>query len=158
MIQPTMHKLDSLGIDLNKVKKFQVLCLPENFESSTNINELHDANNAIDLSKQLRMAGLKCANSFDLGLEIGVLEKRGADLWLGVVWILEFIVVPLVVGVISSMLASKASDRLKAKKQIHLSLYLQKGDELTKIKYDGDSETLHQILSSISQDKELPRE
>ena len=156
MIQPAMHKLASLGVDLNKVKEYQILCLPENYESSTNTNELHDAGNAIDLSKQLKATGVKCANSFDLGLDIGVLEKRGADLWLGVVWVLDYVAVPLVVGVISSMLASEVYDRLKAKKQIHLSLYLQKGDELTKIKYDGDSETLGQILSSINQDKILP--
>ena len=157
MMQTEMHKLAEFGVHLNKLKDYQVLCLPENFESSESVNDLHDAGSAIDFSKQLKDIGVRCANSFDLGIEAAVIDRRSADLWLGLVWVLDYVTVPFVVGVVSSLLASSVYDKLKSKRQVHLTLYLQKEQGLTKIRYDGDSETLKQILGSIIHDS-IPAE
>ncbi len=157
MIETEMDKLRKVGISPNKLKQYQVLCLPENCERAATADELFDASGVANLSKRLKVAGLKCANSFDLGLEAGVLDRRAADLWLGLVWIMDRFAIPVFVGVASAVLTSMIHGRSKSspstiqrpRPKVHLTLRLLRGDDLTTIDYDGDPETLKQLLSGI---------
>lgn len=151
MFETELVKLREFGILPDKINEYQVLCLPENVESASSVEQLFDADDAVNLSKQLKAAGIKCGNSFDLGLECGVLERRGEDLWLGLIWIVNSIAIPLVVSTLGSILASII--RSKSKRNVHLSLYLSKSEGITKLKYDGDPETLLQLLKNVGDEK-----
>ncbi len=159
MIGFEAERLRKLGIDPARMQGYQVLCLPENFDSATSVGELLDASSSADLSKRLKVAGLKCGNSFDLGLEIGVREKRAGDVWLGVVRILEGVVVPVVLGVIAGLLTSMIERKRKSggaaegkgEAGVHVSVSVVRGESLTRIRYDGDPETLKQLLSGVGE-------
>jgi len=162
MIEFEMDKLRKVGIDSGKLREYQVLCLPENLESAGTGDELFDASSTATLSKRLKSAGLKCANSFDLGIEAGVIERQAADLWLGLVWILDKFAIPVVVGVISALLTSMIQRKSKStpscthrpEPKVHLTLHFLRGEDLTTVKYDGDPETLNQLLSGLRPDIE----
>jgi hypothetical protein len=151
------EKLHKFGIKLDNYKEYQVLCLPENVESAVTIDKLYDASDTANLSKKLKASGIKCGNSYDLGIEVGVLERRAADLWLGAIWIINNIAIPSFVNVFCNILTPMIQDRFRSafsviKKpdpQIHLSLKVLRGENYTDIKYDGDPETLKQLLNGI---------
>src|SRR3989304_7982682 len=157
MIQAEIDKLRKIGFDPEKFKEYQVLCLPENAEYAATADDLFDASGAADLSKRLKAAGLKCANSFDLKSEAKVLERRGADLWLGLVWILDSFVTPICVGVVSALLTSMMQRRSKPaisdiqqpEPKVHLKLRILRGEDVTSIDYNGDPETLNRLLNAI---------
>ena len=162
MIEVEMNKLKEFGIDLDKCKEYQVLCLPENIEDAAPTDDLFDASGTSDLYKILKSNGLKCANSFDLGIETGVLDRRAGDIWLGLVWIMDNLAIPTFVGVVSALIASKIKRNPKSttptiqrsEPKIHLDLRILQGKELT-LEYDGNPETLIQILNSIKEDNEI---
>jgi hypothetical protein len=70
--------------------------------------EMLDPTDGIVLSKWLKAAGLRCASSADLNLSPKTIERRGFDLWLGTVWVLEHAAFPIVATVISSIIRSVA--------------------------------------------------
>jgi hypothetical protein len=144
-------ELTNLGIDIDKFKEYQILCLPENLESAVNISELYDTDSSIILSKQLKIAGLKCANSFDLGIKAGTLERRNNEFWLGLIWITGNMAIPIFNGVVANLLTPNITNQSKPM-TVHISLYIQKNESLTKIKYDGDPETLIKVLNSLDSD------
>lgn len=159
-----MSALDTLQrfeVDPDRCRQYQVLCLPENIESAANRDELFDAGDTADLSKRLKAAGLRCANSYDLGIDVGVLDRRGADLWLGFVWIMDNLAIPVVVGVVSTVLASMIERKSKSTPpaiqqsvpKVHLALGLLRGDDLTTLKYKGDADTLIRVLNAIKPDE-----
>jgi len=161
MIEIEMANLKRLGIDLDKIKQYQVLCLPENIEKSDKENELFDANDSANLSKMFKKAGLNCANSYDLGLKSCVLERRSADLWFGLILILDKFAIPVIVGVISGLLTNvivKKSDSNKPvimqnrSQKIHITLFIQRDNNFIKINFDGDPLTLKNILNAINED------
>lgn len=146
-------RLKHFGIDDSILADYQILCLPENFFSAE-IEELYDANNAVQLSKVLKINSVKCANSFDLGLEPDVSILKSADAYLGLLYILDNVVIPGLVMTLSALFISKISptgEKLGKNNGtcIHVELYLPRGECL---KYDGDSETLIKILNAIKED------
>lgn len=147
MTVSTFDKLKRFGIDIQNVKELDVLCLPENIEYASSVEELYDASDANNLSKLLKEKGLKTATAYDLGVEIGILERRAADLWLGLVWVLRELALPIVVGVFSSLLANRV---LQQKSKVHITLYITREDDIASLKYDGDGETLLKILKSLN--------
>ena len=72
-----MKELEKYGLDFETLKEYQVLCLPENIETASKEDELIDTAHNANFCKLLREAGIKCANSYDLGLETVELERRG---------------------------------------------------------------------------------
>ena len=141
------NKFNKIGIDHSKFDGYQILCLPENIEYATTKDEIFEASHTVILSKLLKSGGVKCANSFDLGIESKVLIRQSSDYWLGLVWIMENVVLPIFVVLISEKLISWK----KEKSDVHITLRLPEG---TYLKYDGDPETLRQLLTGIRVTKE----
>ncbi|WP_054864591.1 hypothetical protein [Methanosarcina barkeri] len=103
------------GIDLLKCKDYQILCLPENFESDSKEN-LYDADYTSDLSKILKQSGIKCANSYDLGIDSETYERKSCDIYLGLIWVRDNFVVPILACAIYDWLKGKVNDRDSEKK------------------------------------------
>jgi len=136
------------GLTEEKLNQFDILCLPENFITASNASELFDASDAINLSKFLKMQNLLCANSFDLSLESQILERRSSEKWFGVVLIRNKIILPVFATVIGGLILNRIDGRDESD-QVHIELHLEKPEEFTRIKYDGDGETLIKVLDAI---------
>jgi hypothetical protein len=149
----TLQILKCLGIREDVLTGYQVVCLPENSLSAGSKDEWFDASDAAPLSKLLKSAGLKCANSYDLGLvDLATLDRRGEDRWFGTVWIRDYIAVPLVVGTIASLIAAEIHEHGRQGvpqpiPRVHLHLLIGSSGQITDLDYHGDGETLVRLLS-----------
>ena len=149
-----LKRLASLNLTPEQLQEYDVLILPENFDSSDN-GKKRDAQDAINLSKQLKEQGLACANSYDLGIEVPTIERRSHDFWFGEIFILKDIVIPIVTGVIYTILAPVIQKKLVKKdsrtptEAIHTTITISKEDEFAQIDYNGDPETFLKILDAL---------
>ena len=150
--QPALNSVLRFGITYEQVAVFDILCLPENLDTVLNADELYDASDTITLSKLLKAQGIKCANSYDLNLSAQIFERRSAEKWFGTVYIRNNVVIPVFVGVLSTLIATEISEIKNNDEpvpKVHIELKLEKPNNLTTLKYDGDSATLITILKSI---------
>ncbi|MDP2216016.1 MAG: hypothetical protein Q8J68_01830 [Methanolobus sp.] len=154
MIVSPYKVLNDYGIDTSILTNYKVLILPENIEDK-NEDEFKDTIDSLSLYKNLKASRIECANSNDLGLDTYFFERRGADIWLGTVWILENVVVPFVLFAICDKInnhkKNETEEDISALKvletQVHLNLRFPNG---SKIKYDGDAKTLSLILETFA--------
>jgi|ERR1017187_8651790 hypothetical protein len=150
-----MSKLAKLGLVQEKLFNSQVLCLPENIFDATSTGGLLEPADSVDFGKRLKAAGLKCATAFDLGLTTSILERRADDKWLGVLYVRDKVAIPLVVSVVSGLIVAAAvhttanSGVKMPQPQIHLELYLERTNGVSRISYVGDGETLVNVLKSL---------
>ena len=158
-----LQNLNKFGLTVEQLKEYQILCLPENIETVNNQDNLIDASGTANFSKLLKEQGVKCANSYDLGLEASELERRGLEIWLGVTYILDKAVLPIVTGIISSLAVVEIQRKTKLSSQdldsrnntkIHIELRIIEEENSTSIKFEGDPEMLRKLLEGISDDQE----
>ncbi|MGE5659772.1 MAG: hypothetical protein ACM37W_24535 [Actinomycetota bacterium] len=159
-----------LGVDPNVASQYQILCLPENIENQTDTTQLVDSGESITLSKILKKEGVKCANSYDLGLSVKTSELRGVDLWLGSIWILNHAALPLLISVVGRLLGEKiqkkldAANQLKASQEsddsqetkVYADIKIIKGKLSNEIKYNGDADTFLKILKGLHEEQQSP--
>lgn len=162
--------LSELGVDLNTLSQYQILCLPENIENQSEDSDLVDSGESITLSKLLKEEGAICANSYDLGLNAKVSERRGLHLWLGSIWILNHAALPLLISVVGRLLGEKIQKKLEASKQlkapqetddseetkVYANLKIVDGKLAAEIEYNGDADTFLKILKGINDDQHSP--
>ncbi len=166
----TFKLLIELGVDPNVASQYQILCLPENIENQTETTPLADSGESITLSKLLKEEGVKCANSYDLGLNAKTSERRGVDLWLGSIWILNHAALPLLISVVGRLLGEKIQKKLNAANQlkafqesddsqetkIYADLKVMDGKRFTEIKYNGNADTFLKILKGLLDEQRSP--
>lgn len=152
--QHALLKLWNAGIKKEQIANLDVIVVPENLGSSPR-NDLFDAQDAITLGKLLKSQGIAAANSFDLGFDLPTQERRSNEIWLGQLYIINDFVLPLVVGVIGSMLASSIGVWLKRKDNrepagdVHVDLTVLREEGEVKLNYSGDPVTLMKILKTL---------
>jgi hypothetical protein len=151
---PEIQRLLQFGVTKEQIEQFRVLCLPENLLAAADTQDLLDSQDAVDLAKRLREAGVRCANSLDLTPEAGSIQRRGLDLWLGTVWILD----RRVNGVFAKVLIRKLKgwmQRTNGKKaRVHLRLRICRGGDAAEIGYHGDGRTLIRFLEGLGRGNE----
>lgn len=153
-------KFLKFGITKEQLYNYSIICFPENIEAASEPQDLYDASDAIMLSKYLKLAKINCANSLDLGLVIQIFERRSNEKWFGMIYIRDAMAIPFLVGFFASLAANQVpSSEQKAEVEeptpkVHLELKIEKKDNITSIKYDGDAETLVTILENIDIDNE----
>lgn len=130
------------------VKDYSVLLLPENIESKKENDEFQETVDSMLLHKFLRSEGIKCANSKDIGINSYFIERRGGDLWLGTIWIVENLIAPIVVEIIVYKIL-KSREQKDENCQVHLDLRFPNGD---RVKYDGDIKRLCSLLCYLEKD------
>ena len=151
-LQVSLSKLFAAGIKEEQLDGLDVIILPENFYGG---QDAFDGQDAITLSKLLKHENIKCANSYDLNIDVPIKERRGNDIWLGQLYILNDLVLPIVTGVIGSLLATAISERKKRKdlrapaSNVHAEISINKRDGITNIQYSGDPESLVHILKVL---------
>lgn len=146
------------GISVEDIKGLQVLVLPENFNSASDKESLIEASDSLNMSKIFKEEGIKCANAFDLGLDVPALERRGSDIWLGQIFILDNVALPLIINVLTAFIQNKISKKSKAKTnlepegKVHLELKMHNNGNINKLSYKGDSKTLVKVLQNLKND------
>jgi hypothetical protein len=145
--------LRAAGISNNQIEGLDMLLLPENADSSS--DELYDAQDTITLSKVLKSEGVKCANSYDLGLDISTKERRSNDIWLGHLFVFNDAILPILTGAISGILSPLIFDWMKRKDKrepagiVHVEITVIKDGEKTELRYDGAPEGFVKILKTL---------
>lgn len=158
-LSEALERLTAAGIQPEAIENFQVICLPENVFAPQREVELFEAADAVALVKRLKEAGVNSAGPIDFGLDIGVLARYSGDRWLGVVWIRDIVALPLLIGIISSLIATQIDRNVshEAKPlpaptpQVHVEMYVGKEDQLKHLKFDGDGETLLKLLEAMKE-------
>jgi hypothetical protein len=152
-----MNSLSPLWVGFENIKKlyphfsetdFEVLCLPENIESTDDVEKLIETLESIQFYKNLKGQGIKVLSLYDYGIEIPLYDRRCDELYLGTLFIKE-IAAPIVLGIISTWISNKWFNS-----SIHLNLKIQKPEEIISLDYCGDGETLKQVIDSILQSKD----
>jgi hypothetical protein len=154
-LRTALNQLFNAGITEEQLKDVDVVVLPEAFGDVG--QDLLDAQDAITFSKLLKQNNVRCANSYDLGLDVPTLERRSNDIWLGHVYILNDIILSGVVGTLGSMLSAVIMDNLKKKKEnknapagaVHTELTITRPSGVTRFNYAGDPETLVKIMEAL---------
>lgn len=156
-----LQLLSDLGISPVVLKSYQILCLPENIGNRGEHSELVDAEECVTLSKLLKQQGVKCANSYDLGLSTRIAERRGLDLWLGSIWVLENAALPLVINIIGRLVGERIIQRkLRADKQlkdaeavdkavVHANLKIIDQKTPAEIMFHGDVDTFLKLFKGL---------
>lgn len=147
---PLSDVLAGLSLENDAFEGVAVLVLPENVENA-DPSELKDASDSVALAKHLKEHGLNCKTAYDFGLKPRVLDRHGIDVWLGVVWLVEHLAAPTVVGVISAWLASRYSTIKDAR--IHVELKLQDGCSTSTLKFDGSLPDFQKVLGGLQDER-----
>jgi hypothetical protein len=151
-------KLTQFGIDPTIINQYQIIILPENINQVSETNDLLDTGDAIFLSKLLKEQGVSCANSYDLGLEVKIYERRSYHLWLGLIWVTDHVALPVLNSVIGRIIGNKIERNLEKNKntpnkntpvEIHSEIKISVGDSPIYIKYEGDATTYKKILQGV---------
>jgi hypothetical protein len=88
-------------------------------------------------------------------LKTSILERRAGDKWLAVLYVRDKVAIPLVVSVVSGLIVAAAvhatanSGGKTPQPQVHLELYLERTNGVSRISYVGDGETLVNVLKSL---------
>ncbi|MEL1243919.1 hypothetical protein AAEO56_06560 [Flavobacterium sp. DGU11] len=152
-----LKSLFASGVTPKQIEGLEMILLPENFDAK--FDDQYDAQDSITLSKLLKAEGVKCANSFDLGFDLPTKERRSNDIWLGQLYILNDVILPIVTGVIGSVLASLITDWKNRKDlrepvgNVHTDITIISKEGKKEIHYTGDPETLMKILKAIDNGK-----
>lgn len=150
----SLNELWAMGVTEAQLKELDVLILPENLGATA--ENLYDAQDSITLSKMLKEAGIPCANSYDLNLDLPTKERKSNDIWIGHLYILNDLILPVITGVIGSLLASCIADWKKKKDQptapkanVHTDITIIRSGGIVKISYCGDPETLLNVIKTL---------
>jgi hypothetical protein len=148
---PELAKLRQFGIAPEQLNQYHVLCLSENLLAAGRQEDLLDSQDSIDLAKRLREFGMTCATSLDLTPQAATVQRRGGDLWLGIVWLYH----PAGASTLAKALAEKLKswlDRNKGRKErwkVHLRLRIRWVQDVSELAYVGDGETLLRLLDGL---------
>ncbi len=147
-------QLRNAGIDLGQLATYDVVCFPGDilsFKPGQKLTETHSQGQLLAL---LKGKNLRCGTMFDLGLGSGAQKADDGSLRLGVVWIVDKVAIPIVVGVISTLVASRIDDQTSPGKtpqpQVSIALYVQEGDQSRELIYEGDGESLVRVIEAMN--------
>lgn len=149
--------LKALSIDAAMLGDASVLVLPENVGNLPAGEELKDTDEGIHLAKHLKSEGVGCKTAYDFGIRPKVIERRGVDVWLGVIWIIDFAVLPIFVNLLSAWiqgrylksLSGSDSSTFTEPPKMHLKLNVKSGKDVTSIDFDGSAEDFAAILPGL---------
>jgi hypothetical protein len=151
---------DWLGVAVSELLGVTVLVLPENVRTAESRVKMYDAEDSIFLAKTLKRGGVACKTAYDLGVRPKIMDRRGADIWLGVIWLfLEDDGFPLAVNVISEWLKARfllskkeaVSTSAEAPATIHVELRVQQKKQASTFKYTGPASHLVKVLSGLKE-------
>jgi hypothetical protein len=151
---PELHQLRQFGVTSEHLAPFHILCLPENLLTAAKAEDLLDSQDCIDLAKRLKESRISCATSLDLTPAAGCLQRRGHDLWLGTIWILNRRALPAFSKILIRKLKGWMQRTTSKKAAVHLRLRICRSGNAADISYNGDGRTLIRLLEGLGKGNE----
>jgi len=148
------ENLQVSGIKEEDFKKYDILILPENIIWHNEDDKFLETADSLEFYKILKGKGIKVANATDLHLESKLIERRGNDIWLGVIQFIQIGMISIFWGLLQNYLYDKikikdksSTEQLKilADTDIHITIVTKK----FKINYSGNAKTLKSIIKSL---------
>ncbi|WP_292594799.1 hypothetical protein [Mesotoga sp. UBA5847] len=133
----------------NKLITKDILILPEPHEHS----KYYFAQESLDF--------LKFCKSLDDGVNLDILadsnriivfERRSFDIWMPTIWIAEKVLLPIVVGLVTSYILRRIRGREKEECKVNLSIIVKNGEESKELRYNGDAKTFREKFDNIDLD------
>lgn len=145
------QKLLRFGLTKEKLSGLDIVILPENIEVAEKPEELFDGSSALQFTKELKSHDVKCASSFDLGIDQGYMERRGGDIWLGTILIINDLAIPFMVSILANMVTSKTDKNEKegSEPKVYVKLRMNKKGKINSLDYKGDGPTLLEMLKKL---------
>jgi hypothetical protein len=156
------YTCDTLGIPLSELEDTAVLVLPENVDCAPSPTDLYDTADSIELAKAFKSQGVSCKTAFDLKVRPSVKDRRGVDIWVGVIWLVQNTALPIALGVLSNWLTGKlradGSDRVAnspgaSNPMIHTEIRIEDTAGQSRIQFDGPVAVLLNVLAALSDDR-----
>jgi hypothetical protein len=149
---------ERLGLDIQALGDTAVLVLPENFTSAKSRDDLRDSQDSIVLAKHFKSAGVPCKTAFDLGIQPKVIDRRGAEVWLGVI---ALFVAKAAYDITVNALSTWVSNRYLSKEldatakgvshKIKIELLIVRTDSVSGIKFDGTAEDFITVAAGLKE-------
>ncbi len=118
-------------------KSYDVLVLPENLDTIT--DEYFEPQHAEMIAQRLKAhPNIKCGDAFDLGIDYTHIHKHSDEIWVGTIWILDKVVLPFVINVVSSLLKNRPSKFPQPKKKMHIKVIHYKSGVKKEVDIQGD--------------------
>ncbi|HEX4070905.1 MAG TPA: hypothetical protein VHX68_07030 [Planctomycetaceae bacterium] len=159
---PLADMCATLGIAPSEIENLAILLLPENLDSASSPTELNDTPDSIELAKALKRQGVPCKTAFDLNLTPRVKDRRGIDIWLGVIWLLQNAALPIAVGVLSNWLTGKIraerpdraagpTDRTSSV-TVHAEIRIEGTAGQSRVRFDGPASVFLRVIATFQDD------
>lgn len=90
-------------------------------------------------------------HSFDV-LADGDIETRSLhsfDIWMPVIYVAEFVLLPIITGIVSAYIYDKMKGREKEEAKVDLTLIVREGEKEKSIHYNGDARTFKESFEKI---------
>ncbi len=120
-------------------KSYDVLVLPENLDTIT--DRYLEPQGAEVIAQRLKAhPNIKCGDAYDLGIDYTYIHRHSEEIWVGTIWILDKVVLPFVINVVSSLLKNRPSKFPQPKKKMHAEVKYYESGKLKKIAIQGEDE------------------
>lgn len=155
-IDTISSKLNHLGVSQDLYVSADILCLPENILTEEDSDKLYEPMDQIFLVKRLREESINVFTLYDAGIEISNLERRGDEKWFGKV-VINKLALPALIAVLSGITVvhyDRATKHEEPKQKVHMQLIINNRASSNRIDYEGDGETLINILETLNEKPE----
>lgn len=137
----------------SKLDEFQILLIPDKY-GSLEEEFLVNTDDAISFKKELLLSGVKCADSYELDIDTRNVERRGGDIWLGQIFILDSAILPIFIGLLTNYISNKfrlGQRKIKITEEptVKLEIKLYRDGKIDSLKYDGGGELLLKVIETF---------
>ena len=135
-------------------KSYDVLVLPEYLDTIK--DEYFEPQHAEMIAQRLKVhPNIKCGDAFDLGIDCTHIHKHSDEIWAGTIWILDKVVLPFVINVVSSLLKNRPSKFPQPNKKMHVEIIYYESGKRKKISIQGeDADECRKMFKTISESSE----
>lgn len=132
-------------INLEKFSSCDFLALPNKYSD----NEYYFAEETIDFIKFCCNETTEYKSDVLTDGDISVRSLHSFDIWLPVIKVAEYALIPIVVGLITNYIYDKLKGREKDDAKVEFSICVTKGKKKTSIHYKGDAKTVKDSFDKI---------
>lgn len=133
----------------NKLSTTDFLIVPSEYKE----NEYYFAQESIEFVKFCRQKNI--GNSIDLlaDSDIRIRSLHSFDIWMPIIWVAEFILLPIAINLVSDYIVDKIKGREKEDTKVDVSFIVKRDGEEKTIHYSGDAKTFKESFEKIDLNK-----
>ena len=132
-----------------KLETTDFLIVPSRYEE----NAYYFAQESISFIKFCRH--INPENSIDLFADTNIqtLSLHSFDIWMPVIWVAEFVLLPIAINLVSEYIKDKLKGREKEDAKVDVTFIVKREDEEKTLHYSGDAKTFNESFKKIDLNK-----